>query len=178
MENDSVRRNLLASRNVFNGIHGYMELNLSSLSVLLRRLSGDKLFYLSLLAGPFFWLSLYFGGTAITGPKWLSENKWLFLQVALLYPVVEELVFRGLLQESLWRTPLSRLSIYCVSMPNIVTSVLFTAFHFLAHPPLWAVGVFIPSLVYGFFRDRYERVLPAVLLHVFYNSGYFLLFGR
>ena len=98
--------------------------------------------------------------------------------MALLYPIVEELVFRDLLQKKLWQTPLNRLSIYCISMPNIATSIIFTAFHFLAHPPLWAVSVFIPSLVYGFLRDRYQHVLPAVLLHVFYNGGYFLLFGK
>ena len=155
-----------------------MRLNLTSIVILLRRLSGDKLFWWVIAAAPFFWFSLYYAGTAITGPTWLSDHKWLFLQVALLYPIVEELVFRGLLQEKLWQTPLSRLSIYCISMPNIATSIIFTAFHFLAHPPLWAMSVFIPSLVYGFLRDRYQHVLPAVILHVFYNGGYFALFGR
>ena len=145
---------------------------------MLHRLWGDKLFWLSLCAGPFFWFSIYLAGTTISGPRWVSENSLLFLQLALLYPVVEELVFRGLLQEKLWQTRFSRLAIYCLSMPNIITSMIFTAFHFLAHPPLWAVSVFIPSLVYGFLRDRYQHVLPAVLLHVFYNGGYFLLFGK
>ncbi len=102
----------------------------------------------------------------------------LFLQLALLYPIVEELVFRGLLQEKLWRTRLSRLSIYCISMPNIITSAVFTSFHFMAHPPGWAIAVIVPSLVFGFFRDRYQHVLPAIILHVFYNSGYFMLFGK
>jgi membrane protease YdiL (CAAX protease family) len=63
-------------------------------------------------------------------------------------------------------------------MPNIVTSIVFTGFHFIAHPPGWAIAVIIPSLVFGFFRDRYQHVLPAIILHVFYNSGYFLLFGK
>lgn len=149
-----------------------------SVSRILPQLSRDKAYLTAILSAPFFWFSLYYSGTAVTGPGWLSKNIILFLQLALLYPVVEELVFRGLLQEKLWQTRLSRLSIYCISLPNIVTSAIFTGFHFLAHPPAWAVAVIIPSLVFGFFRDRYQHVLPAVVLHVFYNCGYFMLFGK
>lgn len=144
----------------------------------LKKLLSDRIFWLAISAGPFFWLSLYSAGTAITGPGWLIDNVFLYLQFALLYPVVEELVFRGLIQESLWKTRLGRLSIYCFSLPNIVTSLIFTGFHFLAHSPVWAILVIIPSLAFGFFRDRYQGVLPAIILHMFYNSGYFLFFGK
>jgi len=152
--------------------------SLKSISFILSRLVKDKFYLSAILLAPFFWFSLYYSGSTLTGLKWLTENPLLFLQLALLYPIVEELVFRGLLQETLWQTRLSRLSIYCISMPNILTSIIFTAFHFLAHPPVWALAVIIPSLVFGFFRDRYQHVLPAIILHVFYNSGYFILFGR
>ena len=149
-----------------------------SVSSVLARLYKDTVFLSAVFVAPFFWWSLYYSGTALSGPAWISENGLLFLQLALLYPLAEELVFRGLLQEALWRTRLGRLSVYCLSMPNIVTSLIFTGFHFLAHPPAWAVAVIIPSLVFGFFRDRYQSVIPAIVLHVFYNSGYFLLFGK
>ena len=149
-----------------------------AVSFILQQLSHDRVYLTAILLAPFFWFSLYYSGTAITGPDWLVRNPLLFLQVALLYPIVEELVFRGLLQERLWQTRLSRMSIYCISLPNIVTSVVFTAFHFLAHPPGWALAVIVPSLVFGFFRDRYQHVLPAIILHVLYNSGYFFLFGN
>ncbi len=149
-----------------------------AITSILPRLLRDRSYLLAMLLAPFFWFSLYYSGTAITGPDWLIHNLILFLQAALLYPLVEELVFRGLLQERLWQTRLSRMSIYCISLPNIVTSVVFTALHFLAHPPAWALAVIIPSLVFGFFRDRYQHVLPAIILHVFYNSGYFLFFGN
>ena len=148
-----------------------------SLRRLLGRLSSDKQFLLVILLAPIFWGGLYQSGTTISGPEWLIKHPWLFIQVALLYPMVEEWLFRGLLQERLWRTRLSSMSIYCISMPNIATSLIFTAFHFLNHSPGWALVVIIPSLVFGFFRDRYRHVLPAMILHIFYNSGYFLLFG-
>jgi membrane protease YdiL (CAAX protease family) len=35
--------------------------------------------------------------------------------------------------------------------------------------------VLLPSLLYGYFRDRHGSVYPAIALHVFYNAGYFLL---
>ena len=61
------------------------------------------------------------------------------------------------------------------TLANLATSVLFTALHFVSHPPLWAAGVLLPSLLYGYFRDRHDSVYPAIALHVFYNAGYFLL---
>lgn len=152
-------------------------LSVPSVSPVLSRLWRDKAYLIAILLGPLFWFSLYSSGTAITGPAWLSRHPGLFLQLALLYPCVEELVFRGLLQEKLWQTRLGRLSIYCLSLPNLVTSLVFTGFHFLAHPPAWAAAVIAPSLVFGLFRDRYQSVIPAIILHMFYNSGYFLLFG-
>lgn len=151
---------------------------LPSASLILPQLLRDKSFLTVILLAPIFWFSLYYSGTVISGPGWLSQNALLFLQLALLYPIVEELVFRGLMQEKLWQTRLSRLSIYCISLPNIITSAVFTGFHFIAHPPAWALAVIVPSLAFGFFRDRYQHVLPAIILHVFYNVGYFSLFGR
>ena len=150
----------------------------NSLSSSLSRLSGDKLFLTALLVAPIFWGGLYQSGTSVSGPQWLIKHPWLFIRLALLYPLLEEWVFRGLLQERLWQTRLSKMSMYCLSMPNVVSSLLFTTFHFLNHPPGWALVVIIPSLVFGFFRDRYQHVLPAMILHIFYNSGYFLLFGN
>ena len=53
--------------------------------------------------------------------------------------------------------------------------LVFTALHFVNHPPPWAAAVLLPSLLFGYFRDRHGSVLPAIVLHVFYNAGYFLL---
>jgi membrane protease YdiL (CAAX protease family) len=37
--------------------------------------------------------------------------------------------------------------------------------------------VFLPSLCFGFVRDRFGSVYPSIALHAFYNHGYFLLVG-
>ncbi len=48
----------------------------------------------------------------------------------------------------------------------------------MSHGPLWAALVFFPSLVFGFFKDRTKHLVAPVILHVFYNAGYFWLFVR
>jgi len=95
---------------------------------------------------------------------------------ALVYPVLEEIVFRGGLQEVLQRYVRGR-AIGPITVANIGTSVVFTALHFLYHAPLWAAAVFIPSLIFGYFKDSYRRLAPPIVLHVFYNTGYYWLFA-
>ena len=60
---------------------------------------------------------------------------------------------------------------------NGVTALLFTAGHFVNHPAFWAAGVILPALIFGFFRDRYASIWPGIVLHVFYNGGYFVMTG-
>ena len=56
-------------------------------------------------------------------------------------------------------------------------SLVFTGLHFIYHPPLWAASVLLPSLVFGYFKDRYRTLTTPIILHVFYNAGYFWLFA-
>jgi len=90
--------------------------------------------------------------------------------------VLEEVVFRGIVQEMLFRQPWGRREVGLLSVANLITSILFAGSHFIHHPPLWAILVFFPSLIFGYFKDRYQRLYVPILLHVFYNAGYFLLF--
>jgi membrane protease YdiL (CAAX protease family) len=84
--------------------------------------------------------------------------------------VLEEIVFRGLLQE-LVRDLLSRAMYGPLTVANLLTSLCFTGAHFF-HPPLEAALVFFPSLVFGFFKERTDSLVAPVLLHAFYNAGY------
>ncbi len=95
-----------------------------------------------------------------------------FFYVLLLYPVVEELAFRGAIQDFL-STKLKNLSYYKISLANVLTSLLFVATHLIYHSLLWALLVFIPSLIFGYFKDRTNSVIPGIILHIFYNSIYF-----
>lgn len=106
---------------------------------------------------------------APTGPLW---RHWLLL--ILVYPVLEELCFRGWVQPTLagWLTrrwgPLT--------LANVVTSVLFVAVHAVHLPVAAAALVFFPSLVFGGLRDRHQRVVGATLVHSAYNAVFVLAF--
>jgi membrane protease YdiL (CAAX protease family) len=134
----------------------------------LHAVARDTRFQVALLLGPVVWLALAFMNAL---PAALSA--WMLLRFVLLQPVAEELVFRGLLQGSLksrfawtWRG---------ISAANLLTSVAFAGMHLLYQAPAWALAVFVPSVIFGYFRDRHGSVAPAILLHVWYNAGFFLL---
>ena len=131
---------------------------------------------LAIVAALAYWLVLYLTVQPLLQPGWPWREPLLFLYPALLYPVVEELLFRGLIQE-LAHQHLKAWKLGPISHANLLTSLLFTGLHFINHPPAWAAAVFIPSLIFGFFKDRTGRLPAPVMLHVFYNSGYLWLFA-
>jgi len=86
---------------------------------------------------------------------------------------MEEVVFRGVIQEYLQK----KLICTCrgpVSYQNLITSLIFVGFHFVNHTIVWALSVFIPSMIFGYFKDKYNKLLPSIILHCFYNAGYYL----
>jgi membrane protease YdiL (CAAX protease family) len=100
-----------------------------------------------------------------------------FIVVALVYPILEEIVFRGLLQGILLKQPWGRNSRFGITSANIVASVLFTALHVIRRAGAMSAAVFLPSLIFGYFRDRYGNLYAPIALHVFYNAGFVLLFA-
>ena len=136
----------------------------------------DPLFGIALAAGPISWLVLFF----ILHPSlqwgWPLVAPLAFLLPVLVYPVLEEIVFRGLLQELLHEYVSDRF-LGPLSIANLLTSLVFTGLHFVYHPPLWAALVFFPSLVFGFFKDRTQSLAAPIVLHVFYNAGFLWLFA-
>jgi hypothetical protein len=131
---------------------------------------GDPHFALALGAGIVFWLAL--AGQGMAGPR---HDRTTLLVLVLLQPLLEELLFRGLIQGKLLARTWGKRQFAGFTLANLATSLLFTALHFASHPPLWAAGVLLPSMLFGYFRDRHDSLYPAIALHVFYNAGYFLL---
>ena len=136
----------------------------------------DPLFYAALLTALLFWLALYFIQQPDIQWRWPLLEPWQFFLPVLFYPVIEEVIFRGMVQD-LAHDMISQHAFGPVSVANLLTSLLFTALHFLYHAPLWAALVFFPSLVFGFFKDRTGRLTAPILLHVFYNAGFLWLFS-
>ena len=128
------------------------------------------------MAAPLFWAALL----ALTHPSidvlWPLAAPSVFLMPALVYPVLEEIAFRGAAQGALWKTRLADVALGPLSGPNLLTSVAFTGLHLWLRPGWFALGIVVPSLIFGYFRDRYDGIVPSIILHVFYNAGFFLLF--
>jgi uncharacterized protein len=85
--------------------------------------------------------------------------------------VLEEIVFRGLLQPALARAFERRQGPpgLALTLANLVTSVLFAALHLWRHPLAVALGVFPVSLIYGRARELSGHWWPAALLHLGFN---------
>ncbi|WP_089936667.1 JDVT-CTERM system glutamic-type intramembrane protease MrtJ [Candidatus Entotheonella palauensis] len=136
----------------------------------------ERCFLLALIAGVAFWcfLALSMPLRPVSWPQLLS---WSFWSLAVWHPLAEELIFRGFLQGQLLDCTWGRRSIAGLSCANGLTTAIFVLGHFWQHPPLWALSVAVPSLVFGYVRDRYGSVYPAIVLHMVYNAGYFSLTG-
>jgi len=136
----------------------------------------DRLFWLSVAVAPLVWVLLWLVlGVPLT---WHSSKAILVLGLTILvYPVLEEIVFRGLLQGWLLDfKPLTQR--FCgLTLANVITSVVFTGLHFINQSPLWAASVIVPSLIFGWARDRFGSIRAPIILHIFYNAGFILLFG-
>lgn len=97
------------------------------------------------------------------------DLKSLFFLI-LFYPVIEELAFRGVIQEFIASKTKGLRPLFYVTFANVVTSLLFVAMHFVHHPPYWALLVFIPSLIFGYFKEQYADIRASIFLHMFYNA--------
>jgi len=136
----------------------------------------DSEFIAALLGGALFWLVLwlFIPGRTLSLQGLLTRH---FLALVLEWPLLEELAFRGILQGQLYQFDWARAHWHGVTRANLITTVLFTAAHLWNHSVPWALAVFVPSLIFGYFRDRTLSVYPAIVLHIYYNLGYFLVTG-
>lgn len=125
----------------------------------------------ALLAAPIFvllYLSMFQFQT-IDLKNILSDTKSLFFLIVF-YPVIEELAFRGMIQEYIASKTKQYSTFYFFTLANILTSVLFVLIHFVHNTPVWALFVFIPSLIFGYFKEQYKSILHSIFLHMFYNA--------
>ncbi|MEO8805210.1 MAG: JDVT-CTERM system glutamic-type intramembrane protease [Burkholderiaceae bacterium] len=81
----------------------------------------------------------------------------------------EEIVFRGGLQAWLARRPMLQARRFGLSGANVLTSVVFSAAHLWAHPPLLALAVFPVSLLLGASFEQGGRLWLPAALHAWFN---------
>jgi len=151
--------------------------NSTSLSKMaISSLLTDPLFLGALLLPAVVAAVLVMSGYSEFSHHWLADRPKAILWYVLLLPVVEELAFRGWLQGQLSKTTYQRyVTLPGLTFANILTSTLFSLLHIVQQPSYWAAATIFPSLVFGFFRDRYPSVMPGMVLHIVYNTGFLLL---
>ena len=137
----------------------------------------DPVFLVAMGAALLFWVLLFAISEPAIDPAWPLREPLRFIYPALLYPIVEEIIFRGFLQEFI-QARIRPWHLGPLTHANILTSLIFTASHFINHPPLWAAAVLLPSLLFGLMKERSGGLSAPIVLHVFYNSGYFWLFTQ
>lgn len=142
------------------------------------RVGSDPWFLAALLAGPAGWGVVAVWLDATPDVSRVVSAPGLFLLVVLVYPLLEELVFRGLLQGWLRRHWARAGPVGGLTWANVCSALAFALTHLIYQPWRWAMLVFFPGLIFGFFRDRYDSVWPGVVLHSYYNLGIFLLVPR
>lgn len=135
-----------------------------------------------LLRDPLWWLAIVTGlGCAaaiwvVTGlsPGASVPRGLLYWSGVIIWqPLVEELLFRGLIQGMLLDRMQFRIRIAQLSFANFVTSLLFVGVHFVFHSPGWAIAVLFPSLVLGWLRERHASTWSAVITHMIFNLEFF-----
>ncbi len=139
--------------------------------------AGIGWFGAALAAAPLYWLLQSLAQPVAADLAWPLARPLAFLVPALAYPVLEEVCFRGLLQTSLRARSWGKKAWHGISAANLCTALAFAAAHALTASMVHAAAVFVPGLVFGFFRDRFDSLGPSILLHVIYNAGWFWLFG-
>ena len=130
----------------------------------------------ALTAAPIFCvLYNHFDSSNAVNHLWFLQQPTTFFLLIVFYPIIEELAFRGVIQEFLGKQFSSAFNLFGISIANILTSVLFVGMHLFHHPLIWALATFIPSLVFGYFKEKFNHILPSIILHIFYNLCYFLI---
>ena len=131
----------------------------------------DRLFFAALFLALPVWGIVW----ANLAPTFTVANQSVLLIVfmtVIWYPVLEEVLFRGVIQGSLIKKSIGKKKIIGLTNANWITSIIFVAAHIFYQPVTWALLVIFPSLVYGYFRDRYSSIYPSIVLHMTYNAGF------
>lgn len=101
--------------------------------------------------------------------NWYLEKPLIFIQLVFISSVVEEVLFRGIIQE--WIKKRLRFD-----LTNILTSLVFCLAHTFYHSIGWSFAVLVPSLIFGYSKEVYKTLKAPIILHIFYNFCYFMIY--
>ena len=115
---------------------------------------------------------VYIISIAFYGVKNISVyNIILFLFAS---PLVEEYIFRGLVQKNIQKYIKYTFFSY-ITLSNIITSIIFTACHFVADSNFIVTTlIFIPSIYLGILYDQYKSIKQPFFAHSILNIIVFI----
>lgn len=89
----------------------------------------------------------------------------------LLSPLWEEIAFRGVLLEWLGRRMRGGFHLWRanITYANITVASAFAATHLLSQPPLNAIAIVIPAVIFGMVYEKYGSIVLCVVVHMSYN---------
>lgn len=128
-----------------------------------------------------FWSANHFYETQLLGHSFrLRVPKDLLMLVAgeiLAVALPEEVFYRGYLQTRIDEALPGRRRIFGadVGWALPISSAIFVAGHMVVHPAAWQLGIFFPSLVFGWLRARTNSLVAPILYHALCNIGMFVL---
>lgn len=133
------------------------------------------------LAGPLgvaaLWVFGWSGVIAVPSVPASWHAAFLLLVAA---PVLEELAFRGALQD-ICRSTISALRLQDpapLTRSNLITSIVFAACHLPHQNAMFAACLLLPSLLLGRVREVTGSILPCMLLHAWFNACFMMVFIR
>lgn len=100
----------------------------------------------------------------------LSFHWQVLISLVLWQPLLEELLFRGIVQGQFRKFDWGQHQFFKITIANGLTSLLFVGVHMINSLPSWSLSIFIPSLLFGYFRDTFNSIYPAFALHSTYNA--------
>ncbi len=115
---------------------------------------------------------LRFGLPELLNSRYSEYGFVLVVSIVLWQPLVEELLFRGVVQGLLLQTRHGAKHYLGITLANVICSLIFVVVHTVHQPLLWALAVFLPSLLFGYMRDRHGNIYPALALHILFNAGF------
>jgi len=140
----------------------------------LKGFAKDKYFYMFMIIPLLLYFALYYVLLFMPTIKINTNSFSLFSLHFLLVQffvvsIPEELFFRGFLMQLISEYTGNRKVCYFLSYANILSSVLFSAAHIFTHSLMWSMSILFPSLIFGYFREKYNSVWPSIILHFWYN---------
>jgi len=112
----------------------------------------------------------------LVGAQMRAPAGWAaWASLTVVQPLLEELVFRGILQGQALQLTAVRgqpRRLGPLTLANALVTLGFVALHLPVQPLAWALAVAVPSLVFGHLRERFASVWPALLVHAVYNAGF------